>query len=220
MNGSHDTDDTDQADQEATLDPQSAAALIDETQRQARRQLNPDKPLLLVGAAAFFLVAYGVMWLSVLGQNPYVGPTGAALVIFYVLVLIVSIAGAVVGKRAQSGISGPLRRQQRGQAVALAATYVGVFTFQGALRYLGISYSVVYGVYAVSVPLIAIGAIGAGIGATREDWPLFGVSIAIIVVAAASAFAGPIGAWGIVALGGCVALLGDAIAQYILLKRA
>ncbi len=220
MNGSHDTDDTDQADQEAALDPQSAAALIDEAQRQARRQLNPDKPLLLVGAAAFFLVAYGVMWLSVLGQNPYVGPTGTALIIFYALVFIVSIAGSVVAKRARSGISGPVRRQQRGQAFALAATYVGVFAFQGALRYLGVSFSIVYGVYAATMPLIVLGALGAGIAATREDWPLFGVSVAGIALCAASAFAGPVGAWGFVAIGGCVIFLADAAAQFILLKRA
>lgn len=56
MNGTRDTNETSAADTGDEFDPQQAAALLEQTKRQARRQFDPNPPLLsllrtLVGAA-------------------------------------------------------------------------------------------------------------------------------------------------------------------------
>src|SRR5450432_2579435 len=60
-----------------SFDPRQAAALLDQTTAQARRKLAPSPPWLLAARAAAVLAALGAIWLSVRGQHPYQGPTGA-----------------------------------------------------------------------------------------------------------------------------------------------
>ena len=88
----------------------------------------------------------------------------------------------------------------------------------GALRYLGVSYRIVYGVYAPTAPLIVVCAAAAAGAAARENRPQLGVGIAIIAVAAA--YSGPVGAWGYTGLGCCLVLLGYAAALVVWLRRA
>jgi hypothetical protein len=109
--------------------------------------------------------------LSVRGQHPYRGPTGTALVVFYGLVIVVSVAGGVLVKRAATGVSGAAVRQQRAQAAAVAAAYIRAVVFQGALHYLAVSNTIVYGVYPASAALTVAGAAVAAIGASRQNWP-------------------------------------------------
>jgi len=60
------------------FDPRAAAALLEQTTSRARRQFEFPSLLLMVVQAAALLAAYGAIWLSVRGQNPYSGPSGAA----------------------------------------------------------------------------------------------------------------------------------------------
>ena len=220
MSGTHDTNGTAPADNGSGLDPQEAATLLQKTKRQARRQFETQTPLLALVGAAVFLVAYGTIWLSVRGQHPYGGPTGTALAVTYGLVIVIAIVGGVGVKRATTGVSGRARRQLRAQGAAVAAAYVGAYVFQGALKYLGLSHAIVYGVYPATAPLIIVAAAAAGIAATQENWPRLGVAIAVIAVATGSAFAGPVGAWAFAGVGCCLALLGYAVAQVVWLRRA
>jgi hypothetical protein len=220
MNGSRDMNEAETADEGSGLDPREAATLIEQTNRQARRQFAPQTPLLAMSVAAFFLLAYGVIWLSVRTQHPYRGPTGTALGVFYGLVIVVSVAGGVVFRRATSGVRGRALRQQRAQGAAVAAAYIAVFVFQGALRYLGVSNAIVYGVYPAAAPLIVLGAAGAAIAASGENWPLLAVAIAVIAIGTGSAYAGPIGVWAFVGVGCCVAFLGYAATQVVSLRHA
>ena len=48
----------------------------------------------------------------------------------------------------------------------MAAAYIGAYVFQGALKYLGLSNAIVYGVYPATAPLIIVAAAAAGIAAT------------------------------------------------------
>ena len=66
---------------------------------------------------------------------------------------------------------------------------------------------------------IVLGGLGAAIAVGREDWPGFGVGIAIGLVATGSAFAGPIGVWLSDGVGCCVAVLGYSAAQAWLRHR-
>jgi hypothetical protein len=123
-------------------------------------------------------------------------------------------------RRATAGVSGRSRREERIAAAPIVAAAVGVYVFMGALHYDGFSNAIVYGVFDAAGPWVVLGAAVAGSAAARENWVLFGTAVAIIAIGAASAFAGPIGVWGILALAGCIGLIAKAVVGTILLRRA
>ncbi len=210
------------AGEEAGLDPREAVKILEQAKRQAQRQFNPQPPLLVVvGAALVFLFGYGAVWWSMRDQHPYSsGPALWSLAVLYGLIAISAIAGSVVFGRAQSGVGGRARRQQQIQGVAFAAAGIGAWVVEGALRYRGVSFEIVYGVYGPTVPLIALIAVAAGINAMRESWLELGVCIGIIAVASVSTFFGPLGAWGLTGLGCCLVLLAYAAALVVQQRRA
>jgi hypothetical protein len=195
------------------LDPREAARLLEQTRREAQRQLGLSSPQLSALGAAVVLVALGAVWLSVRGQHPYKGPTAAGLLVMYGILF--SWIGVVVRfrRRATAGLSGRSIRQERAYGAAVATALVGVSVFQGVLKHDGASPAIVYGIYPVTAQLIALGALGAAIAAAREEWPGFGVGIAVALVAAGSAFAGPRGVWLSDGIGCGVVVLGYAAAQ-------
>jgi len=198
---------------EGGLDPREAARLLEQTRREALRKFDLSSPLLSVLGAAVVLVALGAVWLSVRGQHPYKGPTAAGLLVMYGI--LVCWIGVVITfrRRATAGVSGRSIRQQRAYGAAIVTALVGVSVFQGVLKHDGVSLAIVYGIYPVTAQLIALGAVGAAIAAAREEWPGFGVGIAVALVASGSAFAGPRGVWLSDGIGCCVVVLGYAAAQ-------
>ncbi len=220
MSGTHDRGTTETYADEGGLDPRAAARLLAQTQRQARRELDFRSPWLSLLAAAVALVAFGAVWLSVRGQHPYKGPTPAGLVVLYAVVLIRIATIVYAHRRAQAGVSGPSVRQTRAEGAALAVALAAVYVFMGALINEGVSDGIVYGLYVVTAPLIVMGTFWAARSAVREDWQEFGVSIAIVVVATGSAFAGPRGVWVSDGVGLCVVLLAYSAAQAWLLRAS
>jgi hypothetical protein len=182
-----------EADEAGALDPESASRLLTQTQRQAQRSLDFRSPWLTLIAAAVALIAFGAVWLSVREQHPFKGPTAAALVVLYALVAI-RIGTAV--------------RQQRAEGVALVAALVAVYLPIVSLAQDGAGHASFYWVYAVTATLIVLGAFWAGRSAVREDWMGLGVSVAVMLVGAVSALAGPRGMWLSDGIGLCVVLLG------------
>ena len=159
------------------------------------------------------LVGYGAVWWSVRGQNPYTGPSPAALAAIYGAVIFVIVVSAVVFQRATAGVSGQSRRQRGAYGAAFGAAWIAVSVFQGALAYDGASHAIVYGVFPAAGQLLVIGSAAAAMAAAREDWPTLGVAIAVVALGTGSAFAGPAGVWGIIAVGGCVIAIGYAAFQ-------
>jgi hypothetical protein len=205
---------------EGGLDPRGAERLLVQTQRRAQRGLDFRSPWLSLIAAAVALVAFGTLWLSVRGQHPYKGPTAVSLVVLYAVVAIRIATVVYAHRRATAGVSGRSVRRRRAEAAALAMALVAVYAFMAPLAHLGAGDGVVYGVYVATAPLIVLGAFWAGRSAVREDWPSLGTSIAIMLVAAGSAFAGPRGVWLSDGVGCCLALLGYSAAQAWLLHGA
>jgi hypothetical protein len=191
-----------------------------QTQREAQRELDFRSPWLSLLAAAVMLVAFGAVWLSVRGQHPYKGPTAVALVVLYAVVAIRIVTVLYAHRRARAGVSGRSVTQQRAEGAALAAALVAVYVLMGALAHAGASDSIVYGVYIVTATLIVLGAFWGARSALREDWPGLGMSIALVLVAAGSAFAGPRGVWLSDGVGCCVVLLGYSAAQAWLLRAS
>ena len=213
MNGARDIHEATPGNGGDGLDPRQAAQLLEQTKRDAERQFDMSSPLLSTLGAAVVLAALGVVWLSVRGQHPYKGPTATGLLVMYGIIFC--WIGVVVRfrHRATAGRSGRSIRQERAYGAAVVTALVGVSVFQGVLKHDGVSVAIVYGIYPVTAQLIALGALGAAISAARDQWPGFGVGIAVALVASGSAFAGPRGVWLSDGIGCSIVVLGYAAAQ-------
>lgn len=194
-------------DDSADMDAQSAAAIIQEAGERARRELRVNNPAIFASAGVAWLLGYGAIWLSVRGQHPYQGPAPEAVAIQVVLVgLAVAIAIAVVS-RAASGVGGLSAVQRRVGITALITGYVAIFLLEAAIDHAGASHSVVFGVFDAAAPVLVTGVVYVANSAVRLNWPVFGLGAWLAVVAAGGAFAGPVGVWAVVALGGSVGYL-------------
>ena len=220
MNGTPDMSSAESYGDERGLDPREAAQLLDRTQRQAQRELDFRSPWLSLLAAAVALLAFGAIWLSVRGQHPYKGPTPAGLIVLYAVVLIRICTVVYAHRRARAGVSWRSVSQQRAEGAALAVALVAVYVFMAALAHAGASDALVYGVYVGTATLIVLGTFWAARSAVREDWPGLGLAIAIVLVAAGSALAGPRGVWLSDGVGCCVVLLGYSAVQAWLLRAS
>jgi hypothetical protein len=210
MNLTPDTTTT-SADSGGSFDPQQAAALLDQTAQQARHKFEPYQPWLLAIRAVLVLAACGAVWLSVRGQHPYKGPTAAAIPVVLAFVVINFGATVAVAKRATAGVSGRSRLRPA-EITVMAVAWVAVFAVMGGLAGTGMSRAIVYGLYPTTVPLIVAGLAWAGIMAARANRRACGTALAVAVVGAVGAFAGPAGAWAVAGVGLFVVLLGSAAA--------
>ena len=194
------------ADNGGNFDPQQAAALLDQTTRQARRQLQPSPPWLLATRAVMVLVALGAIWLSVRGQHPYRGPTSADIPVLVAFIVINFTATVAVRQRATAGVRGRSRLRPAEITVTVLA-WVAVVAVMVALAAAGVSYSL----YPTTV-LIVPGLAWAAVMAARSDWHNCATGIAVAVVGVAGLFAGAAGSWAVAGAGLCVVLLGRAAA--------
>ena len=197
-----------ETDQGSELAPREAARILDESTQHARRAFNVESPVTAVLAAGLFLFAYGAVWWSLRDQHPAV-PAAWSVAVFYGLIAIFGIVASVTSSKASAGVklSEKARRQQWALGAAVGAAGIGAWTVEGALRSLGVSFEIVYGVFGPTVPLMALAGAYGGVLAMQEKWLQLGTCIAIIGVAAVSTFFGPSGAWGLTGLGCCIVLL-------------
>jgi uncharacterized Tic20 family protein len=200
-------------DGDGVLDPAGAATLLERSTQRAQRQFNVWPPLLLLTGAVLFPFAFGVVWRSVRDQHPYVGPSGGALAVFYVVIIVWVIAVSATVRRATSGVGGRSARQRKVEGYGFAAMLIAVYVFQGALLHAGASHAIVYGVYPITAPFIFLGSASAITAAAREDWRAVRVAAPLVATALAAAFTGPVVSWLVVGVGISVVLAGLAVAQ-------
>jgi hypothetical protein len=198
-----------------TFDPREAAALLEQTRRQARRQFQPAQPWLLAIRAVLVLAALGTVWLSVRGQHPYKGPGGSALLVVAAFVVINYTATVAVRRRATAGVSGR-SRFSKAEIAILAAAWIAPYVVMAAL---GVTWDSQSG-YLLTVPLIVVGLTFAALMALRADWLSCGTGLAVAVTGAAGAAAGQAGAWAVTGAGLCLTLLGSAAVITWQLHRA
>ncbi len=197
------TSDTATAENGGNFDPHQAAALLDQTTQQARRQLAPSPPWLLATRAVAVLGVCGAVWLNVRGQDPYQGPT--ASVIPVLIAFIVLNFGATVGvrERALAGVRGTTRlRPAEITVMVLAWAAVPVFML-GAGRRRGELRPVPH--HGADRPRPGLG----GRLAARAGWRKCGIGLAVAAVGVVGAFAGPAGAWAVAGVGLCAVLAGQ-----------
>lgn len=205
MNG---TDDPKAVKEGGGLDPMEASRILEQTKRSAQRAFDIESPVIAVLAAGFFLFGYGAVWFSLRDQHPAV-PALWSLAVFYGLIAALGIGASVVSSRATAGVtlSVRARRERLALSAAIGAAGVGAWVVEGSLRYLGVSFEIVYGVYGPTVPLMALVSAAAGSFAVQQKWLQLGACAAVIGVASVSTFFGPAGAWGLTGLGCCGVLL-------------
>jgi hypothetical protein len=203
------TPDTTAAGNGGSFGPRQAAALLDQTTRQARRRFALS-PLLWVYRAVVVLVVFGSFWLSVRGhQDPYSAPSGWALAVAFVLVAI-NVGWSVVAiNRSVAGVTGPAERRKRAWIGVMLAAWIAAYAFTLPLYHAAVSHPV-WGLYPASAPVMIIGVIGATVAAAWRDWPLAGTTLAYAIIAAVAGFGGPVGAWLIMGIGLCAVMLSTA----------
>ena len=117
-----------------TFGPEQAAALLDQTTQQARRKFQPSPPWLLVTRAVMVLAALGAIWLSVRGQHPYRGPTGADIPVLLAFVVVNFAATVTVRRHATTGVSGRSRFSPGEITVLVLALVAAAVAMVGAGR--------------------------------------------------------------------------------------
>jgi hypothetical protein len=201
------------AEEDADLDPRAAAALLDQTTRQAERRLELRPPWLTLTAAIVVLACYGVLWLSVRHQHPYSGPPGWALAALYGTLAVWAVVNAVVLRRATSGVGGRAARERAIAGLGVAVIWICVYVVQGALDHAGASKGIVYGIWPAAGPLIVVGSAAAAYEAGRERAASAAFALAAVVLGSVACFAGPNAIWGVIAVGLCALLLSATAAQ-------
>ena len=200
------TSDTTAAGNGGTLGPEQAAALLDQTTQQARRKFQPSPPWLLVTRAVMVLAALGAIWLSVRGQHPYRGPTGADIPVLVAFIVVNFAATVAVRRHATAGVSGRSRFRP-GEITVLVLAIVAAVVAMAGLGAAGVDFAT----YPTSV-LVIPGLAWTVLMAARANWRELATGLAIVVIGIVGAFAGPAGAWAVAAVGLCVMLLGSAAA--------
>jgi hypothetical protein len=202
----HTPDSTTTAGNGGTFDPRQAAALLDQTTQQARRKLAPSPPWLLATRAAAVLAALGAIWLSVRGQHPYQGPTGADIPVLLAFIVLNFSATVAVRERAMAGVRGRSRLRPA-EITVLVAAFAATVVLMWALADAGVSFA-----WYPTTVLIVPGLAWAAIMAARAGWRSCGTGLAVAAVGGVGAFAGPAGAWAVAGVGLCAVLLGNAAA--------
>jgi hypothetical protein len=186
-----------------TFDPRQAAALLDQTTQQARRQLAPSPPWLLAIRAIAVLAALGAIWLSVRGQHPYQGPTSADIPVLLAFIVLNFGATVAVRERALAGVRGSTRLRPAEIAILVAAVAV-VPVLMWALAANGVSFAL-YPTTVLVIPGLTWAAVAA-----RAGWRKSGTGLAVALLGAVGAFAGPAGSWLVAGAGLCAVLMGKA----------
>jgi hypothetical protein len=188
------------------LDVHEAAAIMADAREHALRELRASYPLLFTVWGLFFLIGYGVLWLSVRGQHPYTGPTPPALLVLTLLLAAAGVTTVISVGRAATGVGGATAALRRVHGLAQVLGLVGVFTLEGGLAHAHASDSLL-GVYGAVAPMLVTGVVYAASPASWQDWSTRTLGGWLVLVAAGSAYAGPVGVWGIVGLAACLGFL-------------
>ena len=158
---------------DGAFDPRQASALLDQTTRQARRQLQPAPPWLLATRAVMVLAALGAIWLSVRGQHPYRGPTADGIPVLIAFIVVNFTATVAVRQRAMAGVRGRSRLRPAEITIAALAWVTAVVALV-ALAAAGVSYSQ----YPTTL-LIIPGLAWAAVMTAREGWRRCGTGVAV-----------------------------------------
>jgi hypothetical protein len=194
-------------DEAQVLDPQGAAAILQQARDRARRELAVRRPVLFLIWAVVVFTGYGAMWLSVRGQHPYRGPAWETLLLAFVLFAAAAGASANVVDRAASGVGGRSELQRGIFALALLAGFAALEIEKQALHTAGAGRPVT-ALFGQAIPLLVAGLVLLASCATagRLDYARLVIGGWLLAVAVGGAWAGVVTSLAIYALAGGVGI--------------
>jgi hypothetical protein len=193
--GTDESEDTDESD---GMDATTAAAIIAQAGGRARGRLRPGHRVTFAVWGVLYTFGYGIVWLAVRGQHPVHGPSPAAFAAAALLALAATLA-SVEEARSETGVRGLSVIRRRAFQVSALAGYAAMFALEGALYRAGASRPVLV-VFEASAPILVIGLLYLVRSVTLTDWPVAGLGLWLVIVAATSGYAGTATVWGIDAL--------------------
>ena len=182
-----------------------AAVIMQEADDRARRQLGVSHRATFTIWGLGLLIGYGTIWLGVRNQQPFHGLPPATFAVA-ALLSSASIMTGIAQAQADSGVGGLSAVRQRIHFLAVLAGLAAMFALEGALAHAGASRSVI-GIFEASAPILVAGLFYFTTSAVWLDWPVLGLGIWLLVVAAVGGFAGPSGVWAVDALAAGLAYL-------------
>ena len=128
------------------------------------------------------------------GQRP---PHGPDLATFAVVTLlgVGSVMSGVNEARADSGVGGLSAIRRRASFLSVLIGLAAMFALGGALAHAGASQAVI-SVFEASAPVLVAGLFYLSTSIVQLNWPVAGLGVWLLAVAAAGGFAGPAGVWG------------------------
>ena len=210
MNGVREQADTNGAREEAetndrastgestNMDAAAAAAIICAAGGRAQDRLQPGHRVRFTVWGLLYLLGYGATWLTVRGQQPVHGPAPATFATASLLAVAAALA-SVEQTRSETGVRGPSVIRRRAFLVSALAGFAAVFSLEGALYRAGASRPVLV-VFEAAAPILVLGLLYLVRSVTLPDWSTAALGLWLVIVAAASGYAGPRTVWGIDAL--------------------
>jgi hypothetical protein len=188
---------------DAGMDAQQAAVILEQARERARRELAVRRPALFVTWGLAVLVGYGALWLSVRGQHPFHGPTVPAVVTLIALFLAAAVITARFIDRASSGVGGPSVLQRGIFVSALAAGALAMDIFIHAASHAAADRPLV-ALMAAAAPLLVAGVVFVASCAVNGvlDRPRLALGLWLLAVAAEGGWAGPVTYLAVIALAG------------------
>jgi hypothetical protein len=182
-----------------------AAVIMQEAGQKAQRQFRVGHRVTFTIWGLGLLLGYGTMWLAVRGERP---PHGPDLATFAVVTLlgVASVMSGVYEARADSGVGGLSAIRRRASFLSVLIGLAAMFALGGALGHAGASPAVI-SVFEASAPVLVAGLFYLSTSIVQLNWPVTGLGVWLLAVAALGGFAGPAGVWGVNALGAGLAYL-------------
>ena len=193
------------ADDGTPMGATEAAVIMEEAARRARRQFRVSHRVTFTIWGLGLLLGYGTMWLNLRGQQPFQGPDPATFAVV-TLLAVASVMSGVNEARADSGVGGLSAIRRRGSLLSVLIGLAAMFTLEGALVHAGASRPVV-SIFGASAPVMVAGLFYLATSVVQLNWPVAGLGVWLLAVAATAGFAGPAGVWGVNALAAGLAYL-------------
>ena len=130
------------------------------------------------------------------GQRPFHGPNPGAFAAVTLLASGAALA-TVAQARSETRVGGVSAVRRRIHFLSLIAGLAGMFALEGALYRAGASRTVIT-VFEAAAPILVAGLFYLASGALWLDWPVSGLGLWLVAVAAGGAFAGPVGIWAVI----------------------
>jgi hypothetical protein len=177
--------------EDETMDPRTAAALLQRTQEYTRTALKVRLPPIYAAWGVAWLGGLGAMWLSVRGQQPYRGPAAVSVAILAVLIVAAIAVTMVMVTRATRGIEGISAVQGRIYGLSWPVAFAALFIIEGSLAWHGAS-AAVMGIIGAAGPLLITGLIYLVAAAIWLDASMAALGAWLMLVAAVASWTGPV----------------------------